>query len=181
MDTRAREEVLWKQALRGDRNALGILLDGHRGWMRLFALRLEGNEQDVSDLLQDVYLKVLESLEGFQGRSALKTWLYRILVNTFLDRSRKERVRRAAPLEETADRKARDPLQEEIAKETCVRVQEALENLPPKQRAVLALKVYEGLPYGEISSILGISPEAVKMNVLYARKKLAKILRISLL
>lgn len=176
-EKREKSELL-KQVREGDTEAMGKLMERHQPWLRAFAVRLEGNDPDGADLLQETYLKVLRFFSRFDGRSTLRTWLYRIMVNTFLDGKRRKHRQglQGAFLEDCPDPGTTNPLQREIAREECDLVRGALDRLPPKQRAVLTLKVYEHRSYDEIGEILGISRDAVKMNMVYARRAVAKSL-----
>jgi len=108
------------------------------------ARRLGHNPADADDLAQECMLAY--SKGDFQGRSSLRTWLYRVLWNKHVDLLRS---RRSPPLRiETAS----GP---ELGKDDMKGlVREALDRLPDLQRAVLVLRYFEGLPYGELAEVL---------------------------
>lgn len=132
--------------------------------------RMVLNHDDANDLLQNTFVKAWTGIDGFLGNAKVLTWLYRIATNetiTFLNRSH------AMALEETeacAAQLEADPYFDGDALQ--VRLQEALQTLPPKQRMVFNMKYYDEMKYEEISSILGTSIGALKASYHLAVKKI---------
>src|SRR6185369_4136640 len=85
-DTDDRELVRLVQ--QGDRGALEALVERHRPWIYNVALRMVYVPQDADDATQEILIKVVTSLASFEGRSRLRTWLYRIAVNHLLNMKR---------------------------------------------------------------------------------------------
>jgi RNA polymerase sigma-70 factor (ECF subfamily) len=136
--------------------------------------RLMGNALDAEDLVQEVFFKVYRSLSQFQGRSAFKTWLYQIAVNTVRNewrrRSRRPQVS-DVPLEVLAPTLAAEETVEKMWTQHSRRelLEGAWASLGPAERQVLQLKDVEGRPYSEIARLLNASLSAVKMRVQRAR------------
>lgn len=107
------------------------------------ARRLGHNPTDAEDLAQECMLAYARG--GFQGRSSLRTWLYRILWNRHVDLLRSRHA--SAPRPETISGPESDDDVRRL-------VREALGRLPDLQRAVLVLRYFEGLPYAEVAEIL---------------------------
>jgi len=139
---------------------------------------------DAEDIAQDVFDKINRGLEGFQGKSKLSTWIYRIATNRAIDRSRSAAYKRAAehtPIEDGADCDAQSVLEDHkspvtdqlvIQKEMRECINEYIDSLPPDYRAVIVLSELEGLANQEIAEILDISLDNVKIRLHRARVEL---------
>jgi len=141
-------------------------------------------ENDAEDVAQDVFEKIGLSLERFQGRSKLSTWIYRIATNTAIDKlrasSNKYPITPIDPgaLDLTKDRNVWNNLKNPTTDQRLIReemsdcVREFIDELPPEYNVVLVLKEYEGLKNSEISKILNISIDNVKIRLHRARARL---------
>ena len=154
------------------------------------ALRMTRNPADAEDLVQETYLKAYRAWSSFTQGTNLKSWLYRILTNTFINsyRARKRRpeqteidevedlylYRRLGGLEAAmAGRSAEDELLENF---TETDVKEALESLPESFRIAVLLADVEGFSYKEIADILDIPIGTVMSRLHRGRKALQKAL-----
>jgi len=143
------------------------------------ALRLLGNNEDAENVLQETFLKVLESLHTFKGESSLSTWIYRIATNFALMRLRKRKTQFVSlddyPIDVSMDFRdfnqsiSNDPLQALLNYELRDVLNTAIEKLPLKFKSVFVLKDIEGLSLNEISEMLNMSLPAVKTNLHRAR------------
>jgi RNA polymerase sigma-70 factor (ECF subfamily) len=156
-------------------------------------LKNTGKEEQVEDLLQEVFLKSWQRIDRFYGTSSFFTWIYRIAVNVCLDELRRRKRRGYvrsldAPVpggEEaftdtlTALRTpARDnPDLEHQAREIQRLVHEALGLMKDEQRTILILREMQELSYDQIAEILEINVGTVKSRLSRARSELAKLLR----
>ncbi len=176
---------LVEQAQRGDRAAFGTLVRQAAPQLERLALRLLGDRHDAEDATQEAVLYAWRRLDTFRGEARFTTWMHRILVSRSLDALRRRRrtaevVPPAAPTEATPDDVAAlhlgpDALVAGADLEDAVRA--AIDALPPVQRATLLLRVDHGLPYDEIAYVLGSTRNAVRANLVAARKRLAVTLR----
>jgi len=137
------------------------------------AARLTGSLADAEEVLQESYLRACTQLGdgGFGGRSALSTWLYRIVVNASLDALRARR-RRGAREERVAELDLDTVLDPEASLEARAALRELsewMEDLPVEQRTVLVLKEIEGRTSAEIAALLGCSEGAVEQRLVRAR------------
>ncbi len=133
-----------------------------------------GSHEDTDDLMQEIFIKVWNSLPSFRGDSQLYTWLYRIASNESLNFLSKRKVRaaidsQAQPLEIARGVDADpffdgDKAQRALAK--------AVTTLPDKQRQVFSMKYFDELPYEEMSAILGTSIGALKASYHFAVQKI---------
>jgi len=178
---------LLRRAQGGDETAFGIIMRAH--YERTFRLicAILHNEADARDVCQEVWLKVWKQLPTFRGDSRFSTWLHPIATRRALDHLRKRRrwFDRFLPYD-TGDENAvevAEPATTENAgslaegNETVARVRAALASLPPKHRAVLALRELEGLSYEEIAQATGIPAGTVMSRLYHARRLLAEKLK----
>jgi RNA polymerase sigma-70 factor (ECF subfamily) len=153
------------------------------------AARLLGDAEEARDVAQEVFLQVFRMLGRFEGRSRLKTWIYRIAVNQchnrrrFWRRRRRDReealdegldARRAQP---GADGGEASPYEEAVRQERARRVQDALLQLSFEHRAVLLLREVEGLTCEEVGLALGVPEGTVKSRLSRAREAMRVRLR----
>ncbi|MDB5876320.1 MAG: polymerase sigma factor, sigma-70 family [Ramlibacter sp.] len=140
------------------------------------AYRLVGNEEDARDVVQETYLRAYKGIGKFRGDAQLSTWLYRITANCAANQlGRRRRHRHEELLDDTPvpDRSPeRDPVARAEAASLRERLTEALEDLPPRLRAVIVLRDVYDLPHEAIAEELGISTSAAKVRLHRARRKL---------
>jgi RNA polymerase sigma-70 factor (ECF subfamily) len=144
-----------------------------------FALRLTGSRQEAEDLTQDTFLQAWRRRGRLRDADAVRVWLFTIAKNLWNDRLRRKQ-RRPTPselLQEDHESAAVAADRELIVREDVRRVLDAMDSLPARQREVLHLHACEGFSLGEISAVLGISPDAVKANLCEARKRLRRQFR----
>jgi RNA polymerase sigma-70 factor (ECF subfamily) len=178
------EAGLLEQCRRGDGQAFAGLVALHEGLVFNLAARLLGDAEEARDLSQDVFLQVYRTLGGFQGRSSLKTWIYRIVVNQcrnrrrFWHRRRRDRaldIDALTPADEarlSASHGPEGPYEELRRRERARRVQEALLDLSFDHRAILLLREIEGLSCEEVAGTLGLPEGTVKSRLARARESL---------
>jgi len=158
----------------GDREAFRTLVEGHLDAVWRLSRQLTGNDADAEDLSQEAFLRAWRGIATFRGESAFKTWVFRIVIN-LQQTWRTTEARRPRPLpiaESSAEGKDPSGHAVAIARELAVRVREAIDLLPEKQRLAITLAAYEGLTVDEIAEVAGSRPETVKVNLWLARKKL---------
>jgi RNA polymerase sigma-70 factor (ECF subfamily) len=143
-----------------------------------------GNRQDAEDAAQEVFLKAYQALPRFQPDAALSTWLYRIAVNTCIDRRRMPILESLFGSSAEGETLIHDPASDDPSPETLYQakqidqaLQTGLRSLSPKLRAVIVLKELEELSYEEIAETLGISMGTVKSRIARAREELKKIMQ----
>ncbi len=133
---------------------------------------------DADDVLQNVFIKIWKNLDKFKENSKLYTWLYRIATNeslTFINK----RKRRASTALETDDYDLGALLRSDPyfdGDEIQIKLEEAIETLPEKQKLVFKMRYYDALKYDDMSEILGTSVGALKASYHHAVKKIEKYL-----
>jgi RNA polymerase sigma-70 factor (ECF subfamily) len=155
----------------GDREAFAELFRRHRDVLWAVALRMTANREDAADALQEAMLSALRAAGGFERRSSVRTWLYRIVVNACLDRLRRRAARPSVGLDghdvaDPADHPSRVDLRLDLTR--------ALASLSPGQRAAVVLVDAHGLPVAEVAEILEVPIGTVKSRCARARAHLAE-------
>lgn len=180
-------EVAVVTALRaGDEDAFRALVRGHHASLVRLATTMVDSRAVAEEVVQETWLAVIKGIDGFEGRSSLRTWIFRILVNQA--RRRGAREARAIPVpflvgtRDTADGSAVDPArfvpdgqrwaghwceppapwtdlpaERFSSKETVAAAASAINELPSRQREVVALRDIEGLTGQEVCQLLGLS------------------------
>lgn len=174
--------MLVRQVQGGELRAFAELVEKYQDRVYNAVLRICGDAEAARDLTQDAFLKALESIERFRGKSAFFTWIFRIAVNLAISHRRKARTRNVLSLDEgggasegaslvqfIADPVAADPSGRIEAAETHERVLGAMAALDPQQRAALVLRDVEGLDYQQIADVLELPVGTVKSRVFRAR------------
>src|SRR6266850_8540592 len=149
-DVDTREAALIERCVAGDELACSDLVAAHQRTVFNLALHLLGDRDEALDVSQEVFLRVFRTLSRFRGQSALRTWIYRIVVNQARNRQRWWRRRRRADLVsldehlkqfgEFASKIESSPDRLLASKETAARIWAAMEHLPFDQRTALVLR-----------------------------------------
>ena len=171
---------LVRKAQGGGRSALDELMRRHQPWVLHLAQRMLWNRADAEDAAQEILIKALTHLSGFQQHSAFRTWLYRIAANHLLDRCRaaKSFDQVATGLNQIADADLPDPDGTQV--ENAILVEEAkiacttgiLLCLKPRPRLVFILGAILGVQDQVGSAVLGITPANFRQMLSRARKEL---------
>jgi RNA polymerase sigma-70 factor (ECF subfamily) len=168
------------RARQGDSDAFRALVEQHSRSVFRLAFRMTGNEQDAEDVVQESFLRAYRQLGRFESRANFGTWLYRIVSNCSVDLMRSKQARHDQVRGDSIDEGAMElpavdvPGPERMAQSAEIdrRVQDALRELSPLERAAFTLRHYEGRTIEEISSTLGLGTSAAKHSVFRAVKKL---------
>lgn len=174
------EQALVDLAKKGDKKALGILVNNYSSRVYNLALRIVRNKEEAEDVLQDTFLTMVAKIHTFDGRSSFFTWLYRIATNSALMLLRKKKIRRANFKENDYDPEqnelsnlvdwTQDPTINVYNDEVRSKIDEAINALKEKYKTVFVLRDIEGLSTRETGEILDISEENVKIRLLRARQ-----------
>lgn len=187
----AEENALLDRARAGDEAAFGALVQAHYPTVFRRIHAILRNEQDARDVAQEVWVQAWRQLRTFRGDAKLSTWLHTLATRRAIDHLRKRRrwFDRFLPFASAAPAEADDPppagapepvetgpdprARLETVEQTA-RFERALAALPPKLRAVLALREIEGLSYEQIAQALGCRPGTVMSRLYHARRQLLK-------
>lgn len=129
--------------------------------------------EDADDVLQNTFIKAWQGLDAFRGEAQLSTWLFRIAGNEALNFLDKKRPTQNIDDEvcSVADQLEGDPYFD--GDETEMQLQQAIAELPERQRQVFLLKYYDEMPYDEMSRVTGTSQGALKASYHHAVKKIS--------
>ncbi len=167
------------RARKGEREALGRLAGALRPLICRWALVITGDPHDAEDVAQIVLMKMLASMEGFDGRSRVTSWVYRITRNASLDhqRSRSQDQRLAEKAEWLARAETPrldDPLDDIEMKRTLRLIRTLLRELPMRQREVFDLVDLQGLKPQEAADLLEMNPNTLRVHLFRARRSMRK-------
>jgi len=178
MSDKESAQQLVERARRGDRAAFGELAEMYRGRLEAIARSRMGREAtrelEVADVIQETFARALESLESFQwqGEESFLRWLAGTAEN-FIAKTAKRRERRhLLRLEEDVVAPAQSPSKGLRREERFLRLERALEGLPPDYRDVIRLARIEGLKHEEIANRMNRSHAAVRQLIVRALRKL---------
>jgi RNA polymerase sigma-70 factor (ECF subfamily) len=194
------DRALMKRVRKGDQRAFAALVERHGGRMLAVAAHILGSRADGEDAVQRAFLRCYTAARAYRDEWAVSTWLYRILTNVCVDEIRRRRARRevagdgsdpgrawpgrgtragaAAGAGDGRRRTAPDRSGDRADERAAARldIARALAKVPNEARALLVLRYADGLSYGELARVRGITINTVKSQL--ARGK--SILRAAL-
>lgn len=172
-----------------DEAAFDELVDAAAGRMLSVARKMMSTEADAEDAVQDAFLSAFKSLDRFDGRSKLTTWLHQITVNACLMKLRSKRRRPEKSMDALLPEFVADGHQKEPQKrwhtegsggieqdEVRALVRSRIEELPEQYRVVLVLRDVEGLDTEETAAVLGVTLDTVRTRLHRARQALKTLL-----
>ena len=166
---------------RGDRDAFRALYEAHKDRVYSIAFHFFHADADAAaEVTQQVFLKLMRDVTRFRGDAAFSTWLYRLVVNACVDRSRSRRHDAAAQNPAVlATLPATGVSHEDVfaRRQVAASVQQAIASLPAKLRAAILLRYFEDLSYAEIASALNCSIGTVASRLNRGHRLLARTLR----
>ncbi len=186
------DKKLVKQCQHGDSAAMERLIVKYQDRIYNIIFKICANKDDAAELCQDTFVKVIENIHGFKGRSAFYTWIFRIAVNLTLNYCKRrakagfeslEREIGSAHSESASqlksfltDENSPDPVVVAQNHELCEIVMRLLMRLDYDQRSVLILRDIEDMSYAEIADVLEIELGTVKSRLSRARNNLMELL-----
>jgi RNA polymerase sigma-70 factor, ECF subfamily len=167
---------LVERYLAGDTAAFDEIMVRYERQIYRICYRFVENREDAMDLAQEVFIKAFEHLATFRRESSLKTWLYRIAMNHCINHVKKHSQEFVEVTEYTGSVNSRvqDQLEDREQREHFRRL---VKLLPPKQKAILEMRINEQLSYEEIAKISGRSISTIKASVFFALEKLRKLVK----
>jgi RNA polymerase sigma-70 factor (ECF subfamily) len=186
------DAALVRQCRQGDSAAAERLILKYQNRIYNAILRICANPDDAAELTQDTFVKVIENIGKFEGRSSFYTWAFRIGVNLTLnycqrsvklgfksldaeDNEHDDKTKRVLK-EFLTDDSLPDPVVVAENKELCRIVSKALRKLDDAQRAVIVLRDIEGMNYAQIAEVLDIELGTVRSRLSRARANLREIM-----
>jgi RNA polymerase sigma-70 factor, ECF subfamily len=186
------DSVLVQQSQAGDTPSMERLILKYQHRIYNVTLKMCGNADDAAELTQETFVKVIESIEKFKGRSSFYTWLFRIAVNLTLNHCQRSArtATRSLDVEETdsegetgqmlkdvlSDDRVVDPAVLAQSRELCDLAKRCLLELEEPQRAIVVLRDIEGMDYAQIADVLNIELGTVRSRLSRARGNLRDML-----
>lgn len=185
------DEELLRRFNEGEAEAFELLVRRYERPLYNFILRSVRRRERADELLQDVFLKVVQRSQDFKGQSKFSTWLYTIARNLCIDHSRKMVFRRHKSLD-AATRAGRDSEgptllertpssdlgsdRRAIANDLAARIAAAVEELPEEQREVFLMRQVQGMAFKAIAEVVDVPENTVKSRMRYALERLQRAL-----
>jgi len=186
------DSVLVEQCRRGGSEAMERLILKYQNRIYNVILKICANPDDAAELTQETFVKIIENLDRFEGRSSFYTWAFRIAVNltfNYCQRSAKLGYKSLDADDDEYNQQARAQLKEFLSdnsspnpavaaqnKELYEIVAKTLMELDDAQRTVIILRDIEGMNYAQIAKVLDIELGTVKSRLSRARRNLREIL-----
>ncbi|MEN8788585.1 MAG: RNA polymerase sigma factor [Flavobacteriaceae bacterium] len=173
------EETLVERLKQKDSKAFEVLIDLYKERLYWHIRRIVLNHDDTDDVLQNTFIKIFRSIDGFKGDSKLFSWIYRIGTNEALTFIKVKSKKLGLGMDEVQERMVNN-LEADVyfeGDEIQLKLQKALATLPEKQKLVFTMKYFEDMKYDEISAILDTSVGGLKASYHLAVKKIESYLK----
>ncbi len=189
------EQALVERLLAGDQDAFAGLVGAHHDTMLRVARAILPHRGLAEEVVQETWLAILNGLSRFEGRSSLKTWMFRILTNRARTRVRKEgrstpwsamgddagsvdadRFDRQGMWKAPPDRWEGTPEKMAVDKEIGAQIEAAIQTLPERQRVVLELRDVKGWTSAEVRNVMEITETNQRVLLHRARAKVREVL-----
>lgn len=178
------DQILINQIVEGDTKAFAVLVDRYKDLVFTLALRMLKNREEAEEVAQDTFIKTYKSIDKFKGDSKFSTWIYRVAYNSCLDRIKKNKKHiNTLEINEFTTHQVvtlDNALDKMETKERNVAMQKCIDALPSEESFLLTLYYFDDLSLNEISKIVGITSNSIKVKLFRSRKKLATILKTQL-
>lgn len=175
------DQIIINLIIEGDTNAFSKLVNNYKDMVFTLAFRMLKNREEAEEVSQDTFIKVYKSLNKFKGNSKFSTWIYRVAYNTCLDRLKKiKREYNIVAIDEFTEHQIKtidNALDQMEAQEHKDKIQKCLQMLPSDDSFLLTLYYFEEQSLEEISKIVGLTANNVKVKLYRSRKKLTSILK----
>ncbi|MCK4428023.1 MAG: sigma-70 family RNA polymerase sigma factor [candidate division Zixibacteria bacterium] len=177
------DERLIAKAQEGDLYSFDLLVKKYQKKIYTLAYRMMKNHDAANDMAQETFINAYSSIKSFKLGYSFYTWLYRICMNLTINCLKRQKFmisesqfeEETSPLEKETE--SEDPLSLLVQKEQERKIEQAIDSLPPKYKAVFILKVHEDLSYEEIAQTLKISLGTVMSRLFRARERLQELLK----
>jgi RNA polymerase sigma-70 factor (ECF subfamily) len=185
---------LVRRAQRGDRAAMGALVQSQQSYVYSIALSVMKDPAEAADMTQEAFIRLMRSLHTYRGETKFTTWLYRLATNVCLDGLRRRRGQGAGgrsfvslDLEGDQDEPApRDRLVDEdpwgrpeegsALRESAAEVRRAVAELSSGQRLALTLHYFEDMRYEDIAQVMDVPLNTVKSHIRRGKERLSRLL-----
>jgi RNA polymerase sigma-70 factor (ECF subfamily) len=170
------DSALVTRARRGERGAFDEIVRRHQRGLWRLVRRYVKNDADAADVVQQAFVRAYRGLDRFRGEASVRSWIYRIGINVALNHVRdhgREQPSDVVGDELTVDAVAPGAM---LTAERARALRAAVSELPPKQRMVLELRVFDDLSFREVAALADCTENAAKVSFHYAVKRLREVL-----
>lgn len=175
------DEYYIEQTLNGNVNAYAFLVEKYKHMVFTLTIKIVKNREEAEEISQDAFVKAFKKLDGFKGDSKFSTWIYRIAYYASLDvLKRNKRFINSENIDDLNEGdlvNVQDALEYLHDKERKQVINKALLKLNEDEPIILTLFYFEELPIKEISKVVNLSEDNIKIKLFRSRKKLATILK----
>ncbi len=176
--TKNADIVLFEKVQNRDSLAFDELMRHYSPELNSFILRIVSNVEDAQDILQDTFVRVWEKSHQFKGNSSVKTWIFRIAINLSYNQLKRRKRWGFSLIDELKILiSGSDPEKETEQKFHSTLLEKSLDMLTPRQHAVVMARLYEDLPFAQISTALGCSENAAKVHFHEGKKRIEKYIK----
>jgi RNA polymerase sigma-70 factor (ECF subfamily) len=183
---RSGDEQLMRRAQQGDRQAFAMLFDRYNASVLSYLYRMLGNVEDVEAIGQEVFLRAFRFAASYRYPQKFSTWLFTITRNLAINTARRKKrspIRNVTELHLEGMELSSDPYQvatratdDTEKREEIARMLKALDDLPPDQKEVIVLGVFQDLTYAEMEEITGTKAVTLRSRMFHGLKRMAKLL-----
>jgi RNA polymerase sigma-70 factor (ECF subfamily) len=167
---------LAEQFRNGERAAFDQIVRRHQKGVWYLVRRYVKRDADASDVTQQAFVRAFKGLAAFRGAASVRSWIYRIAINCALSWLRDHRREEPTEIAEDALTEANDAPAKLMGREVGAKLREAIALLPPKQKLVLELRVFDDLSFKEVAELAECTENTAKVNFHYAVKRLRELL-----
>lgn len=175
------DQTILREYRAGQTDALATLVERYRKPLFRFILNMTGIYNDADDIFQEVWLRAIRNMDGFDDRNIMG-WLFQIARNLAVDRSRRKKTllsleaenQEGAALKNSLPDTRKTPEQAAALNDQAARVARALNGLAPEQKEVFLLRVEADMPFKEIAAIQGVSINTALGRMHYAVTQLKR-------
>ena len=178
------DQILIGKVLEGDPRAFERLVEKYKKRIYYLAYRMTRDHDSADELAQESFVKAYQAMSSFKPGHSFYTWIYRICVNLSINFIKREKQNVSVDFLRDSgfaiDRSNElNQLERMIASEQAAVVKEALNTLPPDQKAVFILKTYDDMSYEQMADVMDCSMGTVMSRLFRARHKLRKALEMA--
>ena len=172
------DRELVERFLAGDRSAFDVLVRSHQKGVWRMVRRYIKSDADAADVTQQAFVRAFKGLASFRGASSVKSWLFRIAINCSLSwiRDHRRELADELPSEDAMSSEQPTGIANISGDQEGARLRAVIALLPPKQKLVLELRVFDDLPFKDVAELAECSENTAKVNFHYAVKRLRELL-----
>ena len=168
------DSELVRGALAGRQEDFEALVERHQRSLYAFVFRYLGDADAADEVVQAAFVQAYTHLARFRGESSFKTWLHQIALNHCRGLRRSERRRQEVAIDDVDEEKLAATAERSDSGSWRAQLEALVARLPPRQRAVVALRLFSDLPFREVARAEGITENTAKVNYHHAITRLRK-------